>query len=372
MNRRSFLSLAFSAIPVYTIAREIQKNKMDFVRWIWMHSDCTLSAQDWQQRFSHLKHLGIKRIHLEVYTGTKAFFKTSVPCEMPCDLLDRILPVARKAGIEIHAWIWVLMNNNPVMIDRHRDWYVVNRLGQSCIDNPPYVKYYRWLCPSKPQVRDYLLHLIDDLAAYPDLAGIHLDYIRFPDVILPIGFQPKYNLVQKTEMPQFDYCYCETCRTDFKNEHGFDPMELEDPAQNVLWRAFRERQITQLVNTLVPHIQKTGQMASAAVFPTPTIARKLVRQNWPQWNLEAFFPMMYHPFYHKSMRWLYEATQEGVQAIRTGQIIYSGIYVPAFTPEELAESLRLIRKAGGAGVSFFDYDALMKREKLISALYNAE
>ena len=345
---------------------------MEFERWIWMHSDCNLSSEAWREQLTRLKQIGIKRIHLEVYTGNKAFFKTSAPVEMPCDVLKRVLPLARQLNMEVHAWIWTLMNNNPRMIKEHPDWYVVNRLGQSCIDKPPYVKYYRWLCPSKPQVGDYLLGLIDDLHAYPDLAGIHLDYIRFPDVILPVGFQPKYHLEQKTEMPQFDYCYCDTCRSTFKKEHGFDPLKLKDPSQNTLWRAFREDRISALVNRLTPHIQKNGKMASAAVFPTPSIARKLVRQNWPQWNLQAFFPMMYHPFYHKSVQWLAQATQEGVRALKNEQKIYSGIYVPAFTPEELLESLQLIRGAGGAGVSFFDYDALMKREKLISALHNAE
>ncbi len=368
MKRRDFLLTISGVIPMILWAKNFPAVQKKGERWVWMHPDCHLSANDWRMRFEQLNRLGIRHVFLEVYTGSKVWFRSSSMAEMPCDLLSVVLPLAREHGIEIHAWLWSLMNNNPKMLKQHPDWYVVNRLGKSCIEDPPYVKYYRWLCPSKPQVRNYLLAIIKDLQAYPDLAGIHLDYIRFPDVILPIGFQPKYHLVQKTEMPRFDYCYCQTCREIFKKENGIDPLKLENPPENMAWRHFRENRITKLVNTLVPHIKKQNKLATAAVFPTPTIARKLVRQNWPQWQLDAFFPMMYHPFYHKPVRWLLEATQEGRRQIQPGQKLYAGIFVPAFKPQELDEALRFIIRGGGNGVSFFDFKALEKRPDLLNVL----
>ncbi|RLD14399.1 hypothetical protein DRI50_05470 [candidate division KSB1 bacterium] len=367
MKRRKFLQLG-AAITFMLLAKEIPAIGTKFERWVWMHPNCDYSDNDWRMQFKYLKELGIRHIHLEVYTGTRVWFRSSTLAEMPCDLLSKILPLAREQGMRVHAWLWVMMNNNPEMLRQHPDWYVVNRLGKSCIEDPPYVKYYRWLCPSKPQVRDYLLGVIKDLEAYPDLAGIHLDYIRFPDVILPVGFQPKYNLVQKTEMPQFDFCYCPTCRDAFKQEHGMDPLHLKEPDKNFAWRKFREDRITDIVNTLVPAIAKQGKLATAAVFPTPEIARKLVRQNWTQWRVQAYFPMMYHPFYHKPVQWLFDATQEGVRQIKSGQKLYAGIYVPAFKPDELKAGLQLIRKAGGAGVAFFDYNALQAHPELADVL----
>jgi hypothetical protein len=34
-----------------------------------------------------------------------------------------------------------------------------------------------------------------------------LDYVRYPDVILGADLQPKYNIVQDTELPEYDYGY---------------------------------------------------------------------------------------------------------------------------------------------------------------------
>ena len=38
--------------------------------------------------------------------------------------------------------------------------------------------------------------------------GVHLDYVRHCDVILPRGLWERYDLVQDIEHPEFDFCYC--------------------------------------------------------------------------------------------------------------------------------------------------------------------
>lgn len=36
--------------------------------------------------------------------------------------------------------------NRRELLDKHPDWYAVNRKGESCHDKPAYVDYYRFLC----------------------------------------------------------------------------------------------------------------------------------------------------------------------------------------------------------------------------------
>jgi len=64
---------------------------------------------------------------------------------------------------------------------------------------------------------------------------IHLRVINtyrtmFPDVILAEGLWAKYDLVQDKEYPQFDYCYCETCRNKFQKLEGIDPLKIKEPS----------------------------------------------------------------------------------------------------------------------------------------------
>lgn len=369
MKRREFLFLLGGSALLGMGAVRCKEKSNRMTRWIWISSHCEWSGDDWKKHLDRLHKHGIDRLHLGVYTGNKAFFHNTLLTETPCDVLEQVLPLAKERGMHVHAWIWVLHNNSKQLIEAHPDWYVINRLGKSTVTDPPYVPDYRWLCPSKPQVQDYLLRTVRELGAYEDLAGIHLDYIRFPDVILPVGLQPKYHLTQTEELPQFDYCYCPTCRRQFKDKTGIDPLQLKQPAENHQWVQFREDQITNLVKVLAAEIRKYGKSPTAAVFPTPALARKLVRQNWSQWPLDAFFPMMYHGFYNEPIEWLGKATREDLQALPANEKLYPGLFIPHFsTPQELKTALELIRKAGAPGFSLFDYGLLMKNPEFWQVL----
>ena len=96
----------------------------------------------------------------------------------------------------------------------HPEWYNVNRNGDNSWDHPAYVGYYRFLCPSRPGVHEFLQKRVRELSAF-DVDGVHLDYIRYPDVILAESLQPHYDIVQDKEYPQYDYCYCDVCRAGF-------------------------------------------------------------------------------------------------------------------------------------------------------------
>ncbi len=82
------------------------------------------------------------------------------------------------------------------MIKEHPDWYNVNAKGESASDKPAYVDYYKFLDPARPEVREFVRDTVRELAAIPGLTGVHLDYIRHPDAILPSGLWSKYGIVQ--------------------------------------------------------------------------------------------------------------------------------------------------------------------------------
>jgi len=69
-------------------------------------------------------------------------------------------------------------------MNEHSSWYVVNGKGESSIDKPAYVDDYNRLCPSNPEVVEFMKKRVQELCAIDGLAGVHLDYIRYPDVVL--------------------------------------------------------------------------------------------------------------------------------------------------------------------------------------------
>ena len=89
------------------------------------------------------------------------------------------------------------------------------------------------------------------------------------------------------------------------------------------------------------------------------LARKLVRQAWDEWPVDRLFPMLYHPAYDQDIPWIGRSVEEGVRALDGSNTeLNAGLYLPALTPEELAESIGLSRQAGAAGFSLFDLNPL--------------
>jgi uncharacterized lipoprotein YddW (UPF0748 family) len=226
------------------------------------------------------------------------------------------------------------------------------------LEKPPYVGYYQWLCPSRPEVRRYLSGLVGDLARDELSDGVHLDYVRHCDVILPRALWAKYGLIQDHEMAQFDFCYCEVCRTRFRDQAGRDPLDQADPSADAEWRRFRWDSVTGLVRELARSVHAQGKPITAAVFPTPTIARALVRQAWDQWPLDAVFPMAYHSFYQEPVEWIGEAAREGVTALPADRPLYAGLYLPALTPSQMGTAITSALGGGARGVALFEMNGL--------------
>ncbi|MDE2803931.1 MAG: hypothetical protein OXN18_02175 [Gemmatimonadota bacterium] len=118
--------------------------------------------------------------------------------------------------------------------------------------------------------------------------------------------------------------------------------------------------MTGAVRGLSEAVHRHGKPISAAVFPTPTIARALVRQAWDEWPLDRFFPMLYQGFYLEDIAWIGDGVREGIAAMggRDGKPLCAGLYLPSLDPAQLAQAVETARTAGAEGVSLFEMDGL--------------
>lgn len=312
--------------------------------WVWIQEK-HFSINELEKNFNLFKKANISGI---LFSGKK-------------EHIQQIIPFAKDFGIEVHYWIITLLNNNPEIYQKHPEWYNINRNGDSSIEKPPYVNYYKWLCPIKPEVQEYILNWIKELSEIENLDGIHLDYIRYPDVILPKYIQPKYDLKQDREFPEFDFCYCDDCRKSFKKQTGIDPLDLEEPSSNKEWLQFRLDNISNLVARIIKLVHCHQKKVTAAVFPIPEQAKKLVRQDWTKWNLDAVFPMNYYNFYDEDLKWIEKAVRSEVQAIPEERPLYSGLFIPETKPKSLPKSIEYSLSAGAKGISIFDFSSMTEK-----------
>ena len=209
-----------------------------------------------------------------------------------------------------------------------------------------------------PEVREFIKSKVEALTQIDGLAGVHLDYIRYVDVFLPVGLQPKYNLVQDSIMSQFDYGYHPYLREKYKAQFGVDPFQLEDYTHDSSWFQFRLNQVTEAVNLLPGVTVKEGMKLTAAVFPEPEMSAHMVRQQWDKWNLDAFFPMVYYNFYNEDPEWTGEIIAKAKSMVPEKAII-CGLYIPGINDEDsFRASIQNAMSNGATGISLFEISGL--------------
>lgn len=280
---------------------------------------------------------------------------------------SRVGKIAKEVGLEFHAWIPTMAQSLQEGLSAES--YAVNGLGESALDKPAYVDYYKFLCPNREEVYQFLSNMYVGVAEVPEIDGVHLDYIRYPDVILARGLWDKYGLVMDREYPQFDYCYCDSCVHDFKELTGIDIKTVEDPAAVQEWKQFRYDLITNLVARLSHDVHSKNKQITAAVFPGPhSVAEKIVRQQWEKWDIDMVFPMNYNDFYLEDTQWVGAMVKEGVEALGNQKPLYSGLFIcpdPAkktvepdpenhgLMPDEIGAAIEESMKNGAAGICLF-------------------
>lgn len=364
MEKREFLKIlglgtagALLTPSFYPLEAAFAKKKHLPSRWMWMGISPNISNDDFKARFDQMAEAGVQAVLPQVYGSNMALFE--LPGFTEERVLERLLPIAHQAGLQVHAWMWSMPCNHPDIIKNHPDWYAVNRLGASAHDKPAYVGYYKFLSPCHPEVRQFVAQRVEALGKISELDGIHLDYIRYPDVILAKGLQPKYNIVQDKEYPEYDYGYEKCSIESFKAKTGIDPLALEDPSQNEAWRQHRYDSVTTLVNEhLVPVARKYNKTITAAVFPN----WESVRQQWHRWDLDGFLPMLYNGFYEAPVSWVGDQTKAALQRLKgekNRKPVFSGVFMPDLpTPEALLQAIQSAKAGGASGYAIFEANGL--------------
>ncbi len=269
------------------------------------------------------------------------------------DPLAYALDAGHKRDLRIHAW-FAAMNATPLdslrryqnyVFQNHPEWLTRNSNDTSLPDN----QFGYYLDPALPQVREHLLTVIGDLlSGYPELDGLHLDYIRYPSSLA--GHHPEA-LVR------------------FAGREN----------QNQDWNQWRAQQVTEcveavraLTDTLRPQL-----ILSAAVIAEPDKAFTFYAQDWPDWlrrNLIDFaLPMAY------AASWTdFVSTLGQLSALSQPSRIVVGIRAWAdnarqglssisngsYGIADIARRLDAIRAAGFAGSALFSYTGLKTNNAL--------
>lgn len=280
------------------------------------------------------------------------------------DPLARLMVRARARGLQVHAWVNVLLvahfgQVRPAghILDRHPNWIMVPksqaratfdasprqrlRMVESAARREGDVEGY-YLSPSVPGVVDHLEAVVRELVASYKVDGLHFDFVRYPG-------------------PTFDHS--RAALVDFRRVHGTEAL-LAGPARNAAaWDSYRRRAVTALASRLADaaRVERPGIVLSAAVAADEVQAVHQKYQNWPAWLqsgiLSAVCPMAY-----TRDNGVFSNQVETALAHAGDRAVWAGIGAYRLNLAGIVEKVRLARRAGAGGVVLFSHESLSRAD----------
>ena len=183
------------------ITEPISDPKESFTLSTWVNGAKEYDEATWRAKLMGYDSLGISEILVQASP----------------EFLEQLLPLATSMNFKVHAWMWTLNQPGNKETQEHPEWYSVNRQGKNSLEYRAYVDYYQWLSPFHPDACEYIKNKVRAYCKLEGLSSVHLDYVRYVDVILGADLQPKYKIKQETELPEYDYGYHPIAREEFKS-----------------------------------------------------------------------------------------------------------------------------------------------------------
>jgi uncharacterized lipoprotein YddW (UPF0748 family) len=333
--------------------------------------------------------IGATDLFVQVYRGGRAWFETSLADASPFDAardaagadpLAVLLRDAHAAGLRVHAWVNVLSlaqnRSAPLLRDLGRDAVLVDQRGRSLLDYPnfevpaPDGTFYRmgtpalWLDPAAIGLSEHLAACFAELVTrHPELDGLHLDYIRYPDV-LPFAPGSRFGV-------GLDFGHGKSTRALFHEQTGLDAPGTQSQANADAWDAWRRDQLSALVAAIRSAVRAVRPQLeiSAAVIPFADRAYLSLLQDWRRWLEDGqldFAVAMAYTLDDRLLRYHAQAFAGSPLAPRIW--LGLGTWLFARNPERALAQLRLVHAAGAANDSLFSYDAIAESADLAQAL----
>ncbi len=340
--------------------------------------------------------LGVSDLFVQVYRGGRSWYASDLADASPyravleatgVDPLAQLIAEASAQGFRVHAWVNVLslsLNAEAPLLQRLGPGAIlVDRAGRSILEYPnlelpaPDSDWYRmgtrgiYLDPGAPGVTDALTATFVELVTrYPDLAGLHLDYIRHPGV-LPFVPGSRFGV-------GLDFGYGEASRKRFGRETGLSGpyRNPQEPSRDALvngnaWDDWRRDKVTELVASIGAETRaaRPGLILSAAVISYVDRAYLSLAQDWPRWLEEGLIDLAIPMVYTLDDRLLRYQLEHFGRAVDRGRIWSGlGVWLFAKSPQRAVGQLEIARAAGMAGEVLFSYDAIAEAPELEAAL----
>jgi uncharacterized lipoprotein YddW (UPF0748 family) len=323
-------------------------------RAVWYRS-AEKSDEQVREVVEKMKLLGINTIYLETwYNGSFTGFSDNdlikhCTYNGSYDALEGFVRICHENGIEVHAWVQNFFigtveaqeQANMALAQYFPDW-LKDKNGKNTYFYSASNTNFIFLNPYDKEVRTFLIDFYKEMITKYDIDGIHLDYIRFPELNYgSVDFGYNENIVSAWQM---------------ENNTTVNPAKLTAGAQYQSWVKFRQEIINSFVKEVFEMVKTTDPdtWLSAAVYPgIPTIKNDIFQdcENWVQNGyMDELFSMSY------GADNAYVASNASKFAALAGDDCFYSTGISAFgetVPMNFALQMTEVREAGADGVAIF-------------------
>jgi len=313
-------------------------------RAFWEHSGLGAYPGDWDRTAKELAAGGFNMVIPNMLWGGLARYESDIlpRAKILSEYGDQIAQCAaacKKHRLEAHIWkVNFNLSNAPrEFVEKLRK---EGRTQVSARGEP-----HDWLCPSHPENFNLELESMLEVARKYDVAGLHFDYIRYPDG---------------------DHCYCEGCRSRFEAESGTKvahwPQDCYRGSRSKEYHDWRCKQITRLVEAVHREAKKIkpGIKISAAVFGAYPACRESVGQDWVAWIKAGYLDFVCPMDYTESDLGFVALVSNQIKLIEKRIPIYPGIGATAsrsaLSVDRVVGQIHYARELGADGFTIFNLD----------------
>ncbi|CAN7400031.1 family 10 glycosylhydrolase [Paenibacillus sp. LjRoot153] len=281
------------------------------------------SREEVSRTLERMNAAGFNELYLETWLWGYTIYPSSTaaakqieaqhPAFRGWDPLEAFVQEGEKRGIAVHAWLDGFMvgvdpTGGPVL-RAYPEWSALSR-RQSDSEKPmPQLGTgYFWLDITNPAVRQYLQDIVKEMITNYGVAGINLDFMRFPHT---------------NDDWEDCYCFSTYARETFQREHGMDPLHIHPERQTELWITWTkwlERIEDHFVAGLYKEIKRISPNVIVSAAPEPGAESDKIG-NWSQ-HVDVVIPQAYYA----NASEVRPSVQLHKNELLSGNLVYSGIY----------------------------------------------
>ncbi|MEE9368792.1 MAG: family 10 glycosylhydrolase [Pontiella sp.] len=348
------------------------------VRALWVTRFDYTTSQDVQKIINNVGEAGFTDVFFQVRGNGTTFYPSTLEpwayelsgndvsllgSDPGWDPLQLAIDTAQSHTLRVHAYINVLPgwkgSKEPLTTSRqlwteHPDWFMVDSLGQKML---PTAGWYSFVNPVIPEVRQHLRGIVSELCRY-DLAGIHLDYIRYPHDYHLVADEHYPDADDKELMRHADFSYDSTSQGVLFEKYGWDVSQKEI-------KQFRCDSVTRVVRDISYVMQREkpeGCLLTASVMGNPVEGKSRAFQDSGLWARQGLVDWVVQMNYGtKSFDRHLVAMKKAVGKKTFKTAVVVGIYCKNDL-DQMIEQVKIVNASGCRGLAVFSYSLLFDED----------